>query len=463
MRTLSLKITMIFLFSICLSCAQANFDKTIRILSYGEEVPDYPLVNMVNYPKESAKISDFKGKAMILDYWFTGCKPCIASWPKLEKLQQKYGDKIQIVLVNHMQDKTTVQQFMDNWEKHSGTTFTIPSVTGDTTLFKAFPPSGYPSIAWIDPNGRFQAFTDGSGLNEENIRFFLNGNTKAMTEKKLISELQEVDVFKPLPDLLGVDWGDTSQLQYYSTISSYSPKSTGMRIVENGTILPNMSILNLIRDAYAIHEPQPKAGVANYPTLPSTRYILGAKDAMRFQGRINGKMYLPNLYTYRLIFKEPRTFKQIKKKMQEDIQNYFNLDIRWEKQKRKCLVLKAEDTTLINDFKGGREKVFIYNKGTFKETYKIENFTPMRFLAYLESRPPYSNSPYPILDETGFQGLLDLEYPSFFLDSCYKHGEFDAYLHQRYKMRFVLEEREIDILVIRDSEDGEIGKVNISL
>ncbi|MBO0353544.1 TlpA family protein disulfide reductase [Muricauda ruestringensis] len=409
------------------------------------------MVNLVNFPEESAKISDFKGKAIILDYWFAGCKPCIASWPKLVKLQQKYGDKIQIVLVNHMQDEATVQQFIDNWEKNSGTTFTIPSVTGDTTLYKVFPPSGYPSIVWIDPNGRFEAFTDGSGLNEENIRFFLDGNTKSMTGKKMVSEFQKLDVSRSLPDLLGVDWGDASQLQCYSTISSYSPKSRGMRIVANGTILPNMSILNLIRYAYAIHEPRPKAGVANYPRLPANRYILLAKDTMRFQDRVNGKMYLPNLYTYRLIFKEPRTFKQVKKKMQEDIQNFFNLDIRWEKQKRKCLVLKAGDTTLITDFKGGGEKVFQYNEGSPNETYKIENFTPTRFLAYLESKQ--LSSPYPLLDKTGFRGLLDIEYPSYFIDNYNRYDELDEYLYKRYKMRFVLEEREIEVLVIRNAEN----------
>ncbi|MBC9795127.1 TlpA family protein disulfide reductase [Sinomicrobium weinanense] len=461
MKIPSSKIVTVFWFVMSIACAQTSPDKNIRVLDLDEKVPNYPLANLINFPEETASISDFKGKTLILDYWFTGCKPCIASWPKLLELQQKFGDKIQIVLVNHMQDKTTVQKFIDNWSKNEERPFTLPSVTGDTTLYKAFPPSGYPSVVWINEEGNYKAFTNGGGLNEKNIQYFLNGKIKKMVGRENIKRIKKFDVTKPL--YIDGNGGDTRQMLWYSTVSAYSPEvrdgvtwfipdtisdSGGYGL---GILLTHTTILEMIRYAYSLHDPRPGAPLNAYPRLPENRYILAAKDSIRYLNKIiKGRRYLPNLYTYQLISQEPKTFKQLKKKMQEDIQVYFNVNIRWEKRKRKCLVLKAEDTTLISDFKNGKEKVLYTGKDA--TTKKIVNHSPSRFLAYLNSKA-YFYCPYPLIDEMRFKGLLDIEFPTDLSDDYKKHKEFDQYLYKKYKIHFVLEEREVDILVIQDSED----------
>src|SRR6201999_1317282 len=47
----------------------------------------------------SAHIASFKGKLLILDFWGVTCSSCIAEMPKMQRLQQEFGDKIQILLV----------------------------------------------------------------------------------------------------------------------------------------------------------------------------------------------------------------------------------------------------------------------------------------------------------------------------------------------------------------------------
>jgi cytochrome c biogenesis protein CcmG/thiol:disulfide interchange protein DsbE len=44
------------------------------------------------------KLSDFKGKAVLVDFWATWCPPCRESIPGIEKLYKTYGGKGLVVL-----------------------------------------------------------------------------------------------------------------------------------------------------------------------------------------------------------------------------------------------------------------------------------------------------------------------------------------------------------------------------
>lgn len=44
------------------------------------------------------KLSDLKGKVVMLDFWATWCGPCIASFPKIRELQARYKDYPVVIL-----------------------------------------------------------------------------------------------------------------------------------------------------------------------------------------------------------------------------------------------------------------------------------------------------------------------------------------------------------------------------
>lgn len=63
---------------------------------------DFTLTNLKG---ENVKLSDFKGKVVILDFWATWCGPCKASFPGMQKLVDKYkGENVEFF-------------FIDVWEK----------------------------------------------------------------------------------------------------------------------------------------------------------------------------------------------------------------------------------------------------------------------------------------------------------------------------------------------------------
>jgi cytochrome c biogenesis protein CcmG/thiol:disulfide interchange protein DsbE len=47
---------------------------------------------------KSVKLSDFKGKAVLLDFWATWCPPCRAAIPSIQRLHRNYGGKGLVVL-----------------------------------------------------------------------------------------------------------------------------------------------------------------------------------------------------------------------------------------------------------------------------------------------------------------------------------------------------------------------------
>lgn len=48
----------------------------------------------------TVSVSDFKGKVVLIDFWETWCKPCLAIFPTMQKLQEEYPDDFVVLAVN---------------------------------------------------------------------------------------------------------------------------------------------------------------------------------------------------------------------------------------------------------------------------------------------------------------------------------------------------------------------------
>ncbi|WP_437373367.1 TlpA family protein disulfide reductase [Maribacter litoralis] len=71
--------------------------------------PNYTFKNQKLKP-ESLKLP--KSKYILIDFWFSSCKPCIETFPKLKRLQKKYGEK-RFEIVSISIDRT---QNVEKWQ-----------------------------------------------------------------------------------------------------------------------------------------------------------------------------------------------------------------------------------------------------------------------------------------------------------------------------------------------------------
>ena len=63
--------------------------------------PPSALGGWVQDNNQHAKLADYKGKVVVLDFYATWCEPCRAETPHLVNLQKQYGDKgLQVIGLN---------------------------------------------------------------------------------------------------------------------------------------------------------------------------------------------------------------------------------------------------------------------------------------------------------------------------------------------------------------------------
>ncbi len=80
------------------------------VAAKGHDAPDFVLTDLQGH---SVKLSDLRGKAVVLNFWATWCPPCKAEIPWFIELQKRYGAQgLQIVGVNMDDgDQNDVQKF----------------------------------------------------------------------------------------------------------------------------------------------------------------------------------------------------------------------------------------------------------------------------------------------------------------------------------------------------------------
>ncbi len=101
---------------------------------------------------QPAKLSDFKGKMILLNLWATWCAPCRKEMPALDRLQKTLGsDKFEVVaLAVDRLGAAAAKKFLDEIKVESLKLYVDPTAKAGTAL-KAL---GLPTTILIDKEGR---------------------------------------------------------------------------------------------------------------------------------------------------------------------------------------------------------------------------------------------------------------------------------------------------------------------
>jgi thiol-disulfide isomerase/thioredoxin len=142
--------------------------KKVMYPQIGMPCPDILFQEVHHYDKNRIRISDFKGRWLILDLFSTGCRACFQSFPKVNQLQKDFKGKVQFLLVGR--DDNFIR---DAYEKFRTRLKLDLAIAFDTLSFYHFGVKGVPHLMVIDDKGIVRAIT--SSLTKTNIQDFLNG------------------------------------------------------------------------------------------------------------------------------------------------------------------------------------------------------------------------------------------------------------------------------------------------
>ena len=115
-----------FYFLLALACRPAAApvsigNKPVSINNVPQtNLPLPPAKNIENlgwtlFNRQRQKLSDFRGKVVVVDFWATYCPPCLEEIPQLNALKNKYGADLQIVglHVGGAEDEARVPEFVE--------------------------------------------------------------------------------------------------------------------------------------------------------------------------------------------------------------------------------------------------------------------------------------------------------------------------------------------------------------
>jgi len=96
------------------------------------------------------RLSDYRGKVVIVNFWATWCPPCRFELPSMEKLWQAIQKKDVVMLaINIGEDADRIFTFTTDYP------VTFPLLMDrDSSVIKQYPVLGIPTTFVIDPKGR---------------------------------------------------------------------------------------------------------------------------------------------------------------------------------------------------------------------------------------------------------------------------------------------------------------------
>lgn len=116
----------------------------------GQTVPDFEFLDSEG---KTHKISDFKGKVILLNFFATWCAPCMAEMPKIESEIWQKLKKEDFVVISIGREHTVAEVKKFNEEK--GFTF-ILGADPDREIFKKFGPSMIPRNYILNKSGKIR-------------------------------------------------------------------------------------------------------------------------------------------------------------------------------------------------------------------------------------------------------------------------------------------------------------------
>jgi thiol-disulfide isomerase/thioredoxin len=70
--------------------------------AFGQGVKKSPSLTLKSIEGRTVRLSDYRGKVVLINFWATWCPPCRAEMPALVKLQREYGkENLQIIGVTY--------------------------------------------------------------------------------------------------------------------------------------------------------------------------------------------------------------------------------------------------------------------------------------------------------------------------------------------------------------------------
>lgn len=148
-----MKLCLMGLLCILLACS---------VLVSAQQKPPAPDFDLTSLAGKNFKLSELKGKYVVLNFWFIHCPPCVKEIPQLNKLVSTYGKGNFVFLALTMDNKYDLDSFLKRKP------FTYNIIPKSLPVIMKFHTAGDPNVAFpthivINPKGEIEFTSEGAG------------------------------------------------------------------------------------------------------------------------------------------------------------------------------------------------------------------------------------------------------------------------------------------------------------
>ncbi len=113
----------------------------------GARAPEFSLMDIEG---KRHRLSDYRGRVVIVNFWATWCPPCIAEMPSMQRAwEQLEPDGILLLGINTGESKAAIERFDSKYPVD------FPLLMDpDSTVTGAWPVRGMPTTFVVDPEGQ---------------------------------------------------------------------------------------------------------------------------------------------------------------------------------------------------------------------------------------------------------------------------------------------------------------------
>ncbi|MBQ9167215.1 MAG: TlpA family protein disulfide reductase [Oscillospiraceae bacterium] len=123
-----------------------------------EAAPDFIFYDFSGNPR---KLSEFRGKPVVLNFWASWCGPCKSEMPEFEVAYQTYGEQIQFLMMNLTDGYRETVESAQGYISTNGYTFPV-FYDRDMDGSIAYHVTGVPVTYFIDAEGNLIAWFSGA-------------------------------------------------------------------------------------------------------------------------------------------------------------------------------------------------------------------------------------------------------------------------------------------------------------
>ncbi|WP_165503498.1 TlpA family protein disulfide reductase [Pedobacter hiemivivus] len=429
-------------------------------LHIGDMLPNITVRKTVPAIKAVVQTADYKDKLLIINFWAINCGACIAAMPRIDSLQQHFGNQIKILpVIAEEEDRVNAL-----WKKNRNTkNLSLFTVVDDNLLLSGyFPHKSVPHEVWVH-KGKVVAITSEDEVTAANIETVLAGKQVDLPLKDDFGGRFD-GATKPIKDTASIAGTDPSVMLKYVMLSKYKPA------IKPGAIM-NENRGGISKD---VARRSVRAYVINQPIY--TTYLWALFNAQRMDwlktvhaivdfepNRIVWEVNDQSKYKYdkALSWDEwnrrnaicyeslnpdtGQTDQQVYHQIAKDLNDLLGLDVHFEKRKLKTLVLtRTGQADLLKTKNEGIDPSYnSYKEGHF---FRLRN---AGIAAFVKEFNQYQGNAFAI-DGSGYtiKVDMDLNIPSW-TDLANVKKELN-----KYGLGFKEEIREVEVLVFSETGGG---------